>query len=258
MNFGSSKTRLTNLRLLPLLAVCAVMVCACSEKEQELLKGNFDPEKFATMKTLNVSTLISDSGVVRYKIESPVWLVFDQAREPRWDFPKGLHLEKYDDNFKVDAEVRCDSARYFKDRQLWRLDGYVEITNVAGEKFLTPQLFWDQRQQKLYSDSFIHIERQGRIIEGYGFNSNERLTQYEVRKVMGMFPAADFSAKAPGGDSAAIPPPAVPDNDGSLHRPRPAVKGIDSTNYANPGQASFVSRSNRSTTKPSNPNPFKP
>lgn len=211
-----------SLRLLPAIIAAlltAAMMQACAEKEQELMKGNFDPEKFATMTTTNVSTLISDSGVVRYKIESPIWLVFDQAREPRWDFPKGLHLEKYNDMFRVDAEVKCDSARYFQQKQLWRLDGYVEITNIAGEKFLTPQLYWDQRQQKLYSDSFIHIEQRGRIIEGYGFVSNERMTEYEVKKVMGMFPAADFKASGRSADSAAVSAPA------------PA---IDTVNYAAP------------------------
>lgn len=199
----------TCMRSLPVVLACVAVVMglwSCKEKEQDLMKGNFDPEHFATMTTTNVNTLISDSGVVRYKIESPVWLVYDQAKEPYWLFPKGVHLEKFNDMFRVEAEVKCDSARYFKDRQLWRLDGYVEITNIAGEKFLTPQLFWDQRSQKLYSDSFIHIERQGRVIEGYGFNSNERLTQYEVRKVMGMFPSTDFKPGAPASDSTAARP----------------------------------------------------
>ncbi|MCM1348255.1 MAG: LPS export ABC transporter periplasmic protein LptC [Firmicutes bacterium] len=221
-----------SLRTLPL-AVAATLLAsvmwACAEKEQELMKGNFDPEKFATMTTTNVSTLISDSGVVRYKIVSPLWLVFDQASEPHWDFPKGVHLEKYNDLFRVEAEVKCDSAKYFKNHQLWRLDGYVEITNIAGEKFLTPQLYWDQRHQKLYSDSFIHIERQGRIIEGYGFTSNERLTQYEVKKVMGMFPATDFKvgAGAQQTDSAS----------GARPAPLPATPPTaDTTNYATPTQ----------------------
>lgn len=218
----------TSMRALPAVALALAVGLSswsCSEKEQELMKGNFDPEHFATMTTTNVETLISDSGVVRYKIESPIWLVFDQAHEPYWNFPKGLHLEKYNDLFRIEAEVKCDSARYFKNKQLWRLDGYVEITNIAGEKFLTPQLYWDQRQQKLYSDSFIHIERQGRIIEGYGFNSNERLTQYEVTKVMGMFPASDFRPGQGGtADSTAGPVPAV----GRV------VNGSDSTNYAAP------------------------
>lgn len=216
------------MRLLPAVTfalVAASTLWSCKEKEQELMKGNFDPEHFATMTTTNVETLISDSGVVRYKIESPLWLVFDQAQEPVWKFPKGVHLEKFNDLFRVEAEVKCDSALYFKNKQLWRLDGYVEITNIAGEKFLTPQLYWDQRQQKLYSDSFIHIEQRGRIIEGYGFSSNERLTQYEIKKVMGMFPSADFQ---PGRGGMA------PDQQNPQQPTGRVVNGTDSANYAAP------------------------
>ncbi len=216
MSTSSSSSHVTRMRALPVMLACMVAgltLWSCAEKEKELMKGNFDPEHFATMTTTDVNTLISDSGVVRYKIESPVWLVYDQAKEPYWNFPRGLHLEKYNDMFRVEADVRCDSARYFKNKQLWRLDGYVEITNIAGEKFLTPQLYWDQRKQELYSDSFIHIERQGRIIEGYGFISNERMTQYEVRKVMGMFPSTDFKPGAAQPDSTASVRPNAPQPD---------------------------------------------
>lgn len=222
---GKDKDSVVSMRTLPALAVGAMlclMLWACGEKEKETMKGNFNPETFPTMTTNNVSTLISDSGVLRYKIESPVWLIYDQAKEPYWNFPKGLHLQKYNDMFRVEAEVRCDSARFFKDKQLWRLDGYVEVTNIAGEKFLTPQLFWDQRKQKLYSDSFIHIERQGRIIEGYGFESNERMSKYEVRKVMGMFPAQDFKPGASADSSGTGPRPVPQSHDA----------GLDSSNYA--------------------------
>lgn len=165
---------------------------SCREEEKPVLAGKIDPEKFPTMKTLDVSTLISDSGITRYKVTSPVWLVFDEAKIPQWQFPKGLHLEKYDDFFRRDATVDADRATYFKEKQLWRLDGYVRIANIANEKFLTPQLYWDQRRQKLYSDSFIHIEKADRTIEGYGFESNEQMTDYRVRNVSGIFPASQF------------------------------------------------------------------
>ena len=101
--------------------------------------------------------------------------------------------------FRREATVEADSAVYFKNKQLWRLDGNVNITNVMNEKFLTNQLYWDQRQHKLYSDSFIHIERPDKVLEGYGFDSNEQLTRYTIRKVSGIFPAGAFR---PGGRGA--------------------------------------------------------
>ena len=75
-----------------------------------------------------------------------------------------------------------------KEKALWTLTGNVRITNVKGDVILTDQLMWDQQAHKMYSDAFIHIEKQGRIIEGYGYESNERLTTYQLRKVEAIFP----------------------------------------------------------------------
>lgn len=70
------------------------------------------------------------------------------------------------------------------------------MTNVAKERFETEHLFWDQRDKKVYTDSFIHIEKSDRIIEGYGFVSNENMTDYTVNRVSGIFPVSDMTQKA--------------------------------------------------------------
>ncbi|MCM1337528.1 MAG: LPS export ABC transporter periplasmic protein LptC [Candidatus Amulumruptor caecigallinarius] len=217
---------MSRLRALPVIAAAALTaaaVTACGEEKKEVLSGNIDPEKFPTMLTREVETLISDSGITRYRIISPLWLVYDEAAEPYWSFPNTLRLEKFDDLMRIDATVECDSARYFKDRQLWRLDGNVRIANVLREKFLTEQLFWDQRNRKIYSDSFIHIEKTDRVIEGYGFISDEQMTNYTVHNVAGIFPVseeatpggsqpapADTSARAAATPAAPAPNPAKP------------------------------------------------
>lgn len=187
---------LNPMRLLPLLsamsvAAVAVTVTSCKDSDPVGM-GNVDVAHTPTMLTRNVETLISDSGVTRFRIITPIWYVYDEVEEPYWNFPEGLNLEKFDNFFRREATVVADSAVYFKNRQIWRLDGNVNITNVMNEKFLTNQLFWDQRLHKLYSDSFIHIERPDKVLEGYGFDSNEQLTRYTIRNVSGIFPASSF------------------------------------------------------------------
>lgn len=189
------------------IAALLLSATACGGDKQPTLDLTIDPETTPTMLTHDVSTLISDSGITRYHITSPIWYVYDEASEPRWAFPQGVFLEKFDNNLKQEATVEADSATYFEKRHLWRLDGNVRIKNVQSEKFLTEQLFWDQRQQKIYSDSFIHIERADRVIEGYGFESNDRLSVYEVKRVSGIFPVSQFTARDEAdGDSAATAP----------------------------------------------------
>jgi len=224
------------LRSLPAAAIVAgMLLTACGEERRDYLSGSIDPEKFPTMMTRNVETFISDSGIVRYRVVTPLWLIYEESRVPHWSFPKTLALEKYDDYFQKQATVRCDSATYFEQERLWRLDGNVRITNIAKEKFLTNQLFWDDRNRKVYSDSFIHIEKSDRIIEGYGFTSNDRLTIYDVRDVSGIFPVSDLQ----GGAAA----------DSSGHRQQP---------QASPGQASATQPSKATINPTANSTPPEP
>ena len=192
----SQKSHLGNLRFLPLsILACLIAASAfisCQEEKKEIIAGSADPETTPTISTHDVVTLISDSGITRYHITTPLWNVFDEAEQPSWKFPKGLHIQTYDLNMKPEATIDCDTATFLTEKQIWHLKGYVNIRNTVGEKFLTEELFWDQRLRKVYSDSFIHIEREEKVIEGFGFESNETMTRYHVKSVSGIFPASQF------------------------------------------------------------------
>lgn len=184
------------LRLLPLAALVAVVavLCGCERSGQPGIRLNADPEHFPTLKTVNVDSYVSDSSYTRYRITSPLWLMFEEAREPHWNFPKGLYAVRYDNAMNENGSFTADSATYFSKKKLWRFDSNVRIINISGDKFLTQQLFWDQQAEKFYCDSFIHIERADRIIEGYGFESNQQMTEYQIFHPTGAFPSSDFGA----------------------------------------------------------------
>lgn len=186
--------------------VALVSVWSCTEEKKEFVNRETDPEKVPSVISHDVMTLISDSGVTQYRISAKKWDIYDEAKKPFWNFPTGLFLEKFDDKFDTEASIKSDSAKYFKDDQLWRLDGNVTVQNTNGEIILTQQIFWDQKAKKVYSDSFIHIEKKDRIIEGFGFTSNERMTKYEINRVSGIFPVEDFKHKndSTATDSAAV------------------------------------------------------
>ena len=196
------------------LATGAFLVAGCGEERQSYVPNVGDGNSTPTMSTMQVSTFISDSGYTRYHITSPLWQMFEEASDPFWRFPDGLDLEQYDLQMKPQSNIRSDSATYFSRRRIWRLDGHVVMVNIDGDSFLTQQLFWDQQQRKVYSDSFIHIVRTDRVIEGYGFTSNENMTEYLVHRPTGIIPvnrdgADESAAAAPdsaAADSMAEPP----------------------------------------------------
>ena len=142
------------MRLLPLIAAGAAAlltgsVATSCKEDARIDTATVSAGDVPTMMTRDVETLISDSGVTRYRINTPVWYMYDEVQEPYWKFPEGLKLVKFDNFFRTEATVDADSATYFKNKQVWRLDGNVNISNVMNEKFLTQQLYWDQRGHKL-------------------------------------------------------------------------------------------------------------
>lgn len=177
---------------MPLVAAAALVAAAlttsCGEERKSYVPNVGSGEETPTMATTDVSTFISDSGYVRYHITTDLWEMYEDAKDPVWRFPTGLYLEQYDRKFKREADIVCDSARYFSRRRVWQLDGNVVMVNTLRDSFLTQQVFWDQVARKVYSDSFIHIVRHDRIIEGYGFESNEQMTEFTVNRPTGIIP----------------------------------------------------------------------
>lgn len=160
----------------------------CREEKKVDISHALDASAMPSMATRNISTLISDSGITQYKIISPLWDIYDEVDTPFWYFPEGIYLQKYDKDYNVIATVAADSARFFKNERLWKLEGEVEMTKFPNEIFLSPRVFWDQRRQQLYSDTFIHIENATHVIEGTGFESDESLNNYRILHPNGIFP----------------------------------------------------------------------
>lgn len=180
------------MRILPFIFIFSLILSlglsACKEDKKVDISHTLNSSSMPTMSTQNISTLISDSGITQYKIIAPLWNIYDEAEVPYWSFPDGLYLQKFDTAYNVIATVAADSAKFFKNERLWRLEGEVEMTKYPSELFLSPRVFWDQRQQKLYSDTFIHIENATHVIEGTGFESDESLSKYRIIYPSGIFP----------------------------------------------------------------------
>lgn len=166
----------------------------CKKESKEIVEVAFDPEKSYTMKGLDISTLVSDSGITRYRINTKQWLEFGKAADPFWYFPEGVYFEKFDTLFRIEASVRADTAYNFYKRGLWKLIGNVKVSSLSGEHFETSLLFWDQRSQKVYSDKFIRIENADRVITGIGFESDQSMTLYKIFNPQGIFPVTESRA----------------------------------------------------------------
>ena len=154
----------------------------------EALEGSEIP----SMITYDVTMLISDSGIIKYRAITPTWVRYDEeSKEPYQYFPDGIEFEKIDTTFATTEKIIADTAYNWENQQLWHLIRNVQVTSVKGEKFVTNDLYWDMRRHEVYSDSFIHIERSENIIEGFGFRSTDDFSSYTIRETNGIFNAKE-------------------------------------------------------------------
>ena len=176
-----------------MVAVMLIFNTACGGKKMDLADAVNSGDIVPDMRTTGVTTFISDSGLIRYKIITSEWLIFNSVDSPYWAFHKGIYLEKFDTLFRIDASIKADTAFYYEDKKLWELRQNVHIRSQKGDKFDTHLLFWNQKTERMYSDQFIRIEQPDKIIEGYGFESNQQMTEYQIFNNTGIFEVEDTS-----------------------------------------------------------------
>ena len=164
---------------------------SCGGKKKTVGDAITERDSLPMMKTLGVTTLISDSGVTRYRVKTEDWFMFDRNKTSYWAFEKGVYLEKFDSLFHIDASIKADTAYYYEKKKLWELRSNVHIRSQRGDKFDTDLLFWDEKQERVYSDKFIRIEQEDKIITGYGFESNQQMTEYQIYNNTGIFTVED-------------------------------------------------------------------
>lgn len=170
---------------------------ACGPGKGDAVKSEQDTLTFSTM-TRMVETLVSDSGVTKYKLMADVWYTYDTPEE-KWYFPEGIYLEQFDTLFNAQATVKADTAYYFEAKKLWHLIGNVEVMNREGQKFYSNSLFWNQYTEEVYSHDSVRIIRsEGQELRGkYGFRSNQDMTSYKIFTSSGHMDVNKESTTAP-------------------------------------------------------------
>lgn len=179
------------LRLLPitlLYGIAIAVFAACGNEAPPESPAINCRDSLPVMVTRGVSKLISDSGIIRYKIVTEEWAVYDKTNPPRQEFVKGIYLERFDPNHNVNLYITADTAYWFN-QNLWELRGRVYIDNAEnGTRFSTEELYWDMQKHEFYSDCYMHLIKPNEELEGNWFRSNESLTSYEVRQTRGFMP----------------------------------------------------------------------
>lgn len=172
------------------------LLLACTGKREHVADAVRETDSTAFMTATGVSTLISDSGVIRYKLMAEDWQIHTSTVPATWKFLHGFFMERFDENHHTDLFVQADTA-YLHKQQTWELRGRVVVKNLQGTLFRTQELFWNMDEKKMWNHAAIDIYMPDRELHGTEFRSNEQMTDYFVKNSMGFVPTSDTENDTP-------------------------------------------------------------
>lgn len=179
-------------------------ISSCTEQQEHTARAVNPEDSASVMVSYGVNTLISDSGVIKYRIVSERWEVNTVRQPSRWEFMKGIFFEQFDEQFHVQGYIQADTAWYFDQQRLWKLRGRVNMRNVNGLIYTSEELYWDGMRHEFYSTVFSRIVTPERTMEGSYFRSDEKMDHYLVTNSKGSFIASDFDPEPEPADTATV------------------------------------------------------
>ena len=178
----------------PLCVISLFLLFSCSEAQEHTADAINPEDSVSMMTSYGVNTLISDSGVIKYRIVTERWDVNTIRQPSRWEFMKGIFFEQFDEQFHVQAYIQADTAWYFDKQRLWHLRGRVQIRNTNGLIYNSEELYWDGISHEFYSYVFSRVVTPERTLEGTYFRSDEQMDHYLVSNSKGSFVASDIES----------------------------------------------------------------
>lgn len=172
----------------------AIMLFACNN-DMETINSFEGADTLPGETATDIEFIYSDSGKILIKLISPRLLRY-QNEDPYLEFPEGLKLLFYDSAMVVKTELTANYGINWEVRKKMEVRDNVIIHDFQkNETMNTEHIVWDQRQKKIFSNVFVKRTTPDGVIYGDGFDSDESLKNYVLRKPRGVFSIQDEEIK---------------------------------------------------------------
>lgn len=183
------------------------LLASCGHQTEHTAPAVYDRDSASMMTSYGVNTLISDSGIIKYRIVAERWDVNTSRNPSRWTFICGIFMTQFDPKMNVKAYVMADTAWYYDKLKLWELRGRVKVINMgAGMIFKSEELFWDGTNHELYSNKYSKVVTPERTMAGTRFRSDENMERYTIDNSKGSFIKSDIEGSGLPEDTLAVEP----------------------------------------------------
>ena len=179
--------------LIRLLIVSSVLIIGCKQPIEDPYAYYFGSPAVGEVAE-NIEIFYSDSGYVQVRIKAPVLIRTLEAGLTTEDFPDGVSVEFLDRYGRVNSWLSAKKGTRKPNEKLVVLRDSVVMYNTQDESIRSNELIWTEKDGSIYTTKYVEITRPGEIIKGFGFKTNERMTEYEINAVTGRIKSGDLES----------------------------------------------------------------
>ena len=154
----------------------AFVVYSCKSKlgESEVLKIDETP----VQSVRNMFIVQSENGQIQMRASADLMQKFERDTLSYELFPEGFSVYGYTDEGLLETEIVADNAKhteYEDGRETWEAFGNVVVKNLIKEEVMeTDTLYWDQKNEKIYTHCYVKMYSPDGFMQGYGMESDQR------------------------------------------------------------------------------------
>ncbi len=120
-------------------------------------------------------------------LKSPLSEDYDNMIFKYRTFPEGLVVEYYDQDNNM-STIKADYGIIYSQTDIIDLRGGVVIETHDGKKLETPQLFWDRKDEWIFTqEKFTYTNpEEGTIMDGEGMDFNRDFSYFNAHRTYGL------------------------------------------------------------------------
>ncbi|MGM9763245.1 MAG: LPS export ABC transporter periplasmic protein LptC [Candidatus Cryptobacteroides sp.] len=164
------------IRLMASAAALAFVVFSCKGKLPESGELNLDETPIQVVE--NVFSVSSENSDLQMRMEAKTMMRFENDSMMYEKFPDGFAVYGYMEDGRLETEITADNAlhRSWNDgREEWQATGNVVVKNLIKREVMeTDTLYWDKKEEKIFTHCYVKMWSPDGFMQGYGMESDQR------------------------------------------------------------------------------------
>ena len=154
----------------------AFIVYSCKGKLDTT--GKLDLEAVPVQTVDDMFIVQTENGRLQMRMEAELMERYEADTVSYELFPKGIAVFGYNEDNLLETEITSDNARHLKykdGRESWEAFGNVVVQNIIKQEVMeTDTLYWDRKNEEIYTDCYVKLHSPQGFMQGYGRRSDQR------------------------------------------------------------------------------------